>query len=229
MNIGLLRDIEVLEISNNYYNKNKSKIPIESYEGFIRQVIGWRQYVYYLYTIEGHNMIKSNLLNHKNKLNEKWWDNVGITPINFLIEKIKKYAYVHHIERLMFLSNWLLLNQIHPKEVYRIFMEWTIDAYDWVMVPNIFGMGQSSTDIMMTRIYFSSSNYILKMSDFKNDTKWTKIWDSLYYNFIKDHKEKLASNYATAMQVKHYNNKTNSEKNEIELTANNYFKYIKKD
>ena len=229
MNVGLLRDIEVLNISDEYYNKNKNKIPIESYEGFIRQIIGWRQYVYCLYTLEGHKMIKSNLLNHKNKLNEKWWNDVGITPINFLIEKIKKYAYVHHIERLMFLSNWLLLNQIQPQEVYRIFMEWTIDAYDWVMVPNVFGMGQSSTDIMMTRIYFSSSNYILKMSDFKNDTKWTKIWDALYYNFIKDHKEKLASNYATAMQVKHYNNKTNSEKNEIELIANNYFKYIKKD
>jgi deoxyribodipyrimidine photolyase-related protein len=228
MNIGLLRDIEVLEISNNYYNKNKSKIPIESYEGFIRQIIGWRQYVYCLYTLEGHNMEKSNLLNHKNKLNEKWWDNVGITPINFLIEKIKKYAYVHHIERLMFLSNWLLLNQIHPKEVYRIFMEWTIDAYDWVMVPNVFGMGQASSDIMMTRVYFSSSNYILKMSDFKNDeSNWIKTWDALYYNFIKDHKTKLAANYATAMQVKHYNNKTSSEKNEIELLANNYFKFLK--
>lgn len=228
MNIGLLRDIEVLNISNDYYNKNKNKIPIESYEGFIRQIIGWRQYVYCLYTLEGHNMIKSNLLNHINKLNNKWWDNIGITPINFLIDKIKKYAYVHHIERLMFLSNWLLLNQIHPKEVYRIFMEWTIDAYDWVMVPNVFGMGQSATDIMMTRIYFSSSNYILKMSNFKNDeTNWVEKWDALYYNFIKTHKNLLSKNYATAMQVKHYNNKTTIEKNEIETISNNYFKFLK--
>ena len=229
MNIGLLRDCEVLEISNNYYNKNKSKIPIESFEGFIRQIIGWRQYVYSLYILEGDTMFKSNLLNHNNKLNDKWWNDVGVTPINFLIEKIKKYAYVHHIERLMFLSNWLLLNQIHPKEVYRIFMEWTIDAYDWVMVPNVFGMGQYSSDIMMTRVYFSSSNYILKMSNFKNDeTNWIEIWNALYYNFIKDHKKLLASNYATAMQVKHYNNKTVTEKNEIELLSNNYFKFIKK-
>jgi len=228
MNIGLLRDIQVLEISNEYYNKHKDKIPIESYEGFIRQIIGWRQYVYCLYTLEGNNMFNSNLLNHTNKLNDKWWNDVNITPINFLIDKIKKYAYVHHIERLMFLSNWLLLNKIHPKEVYRIFMEWTIDAYDWVMVPNVFGMGQAATDIMMTRIYFSSSNYILKMSNFKNDeTNWVKTWDAVYYNFIKDNKIKLASNYATAMQVKHYTNKTKDEKNEIELIANNYFKFIK--
>jgi len=229
MNIGLLRDIEVLKISNNYYNKNKNTIPIESYEGFIRQIIGWRQYVYCIYSLEGHNMIKSNLLNHTNKLNEKWWTNVEITPINFLINKIIKYAYVHHIERLMFLSNWLLLNQIHPKEVYRIFMEWTIDAYDWDMVQNIFGMGQSASDIMMTRVYFSSSNYILKMSDFKNDeTNWVKTWDMVYYNFIKNNKTQLAANYATSMQVMHYNNKSTSEKNEIELLANNYFKFLKK-
>ena len=107
-------------------------------------------------------------------------------------------------------------------------MEWMIDAYDWVMVPNVFGMGQAASDIMMTRVYFSSSNYILKMSNFKKDTNWIETWDALYYNFIKDHKEKLASNYATAMQVKHYNNKTTSEKNEIELLANNYFKFLRK-
>jgi len=227
MNIGLLRDIEMLEITNNYYNKNKSKIPIESYEGFIRQIIGWRQYTYCLYILEGDTMLKSNLLNHKNKLDNKWWSSVDITPIDFLIDKINKYAYVHHIERLMFLSNWLLLNQIHPKEVYRIFMEWTIDAYEWVMIPNIFGMGQSASDIMMTRVYFSSSNYILKMSNFKNDeSNWVKIWDALYYNFIKTHKNLLSKNYATAIQVKHYNNKTITEKNEIEKIAINYNKNL---
>jgi len=230
MNIGLLRDIEVLEISNNYYLKHEKSIPIASYEGFIRQIIGWRQYVYTLYILEGDKMRKSNLLNHKIKLNDdKWWNDIGITPINFLINKIKDYAYVHHIERLMFLSNWLLLNQIHPNEVYRIFMEWTIDAYDWVMVPNIYGMGQSASDIMMSRLYFSSSNYILKMSNFKNDeTNWVKIWDAVYYSFIKKHKKIIASNYATAMQAKHYDNKTQKEQDEIELISNKYKKqYIK--
>jgi deoxyribodipyrimidine photolyase-related protein len=227
MNIGLLLDKDVVSISYKYYLENKTKIPLESFEGFIRQIIGWRQYAYVLYILEGNKMRKSNLLNHQNKLNDNWWNNVNITPINFLINKIKLYAYVHHIERLMFLSNWLLLNQIHPDEVYRIFMEWTIDAYDWVMVPNIYGMGQSASNIMMTRIYFSSSNYILKMSNFKNDeSNWTKTWDAVYYNFIDKHKKLLASNYATAMQVKHYNNKTDIEKKEIKKIANNYLKSL---
>ena len=229
MNIGLLLDRDVVEISYKYYLDNKKNISLSSFEGFIRQIIGWRQYVYSLYILEGNKMRKSNLLNHKNKINDSWWNDVKITPINFLINKIKKYAYVHHIERLMFLSNWMLLNQIDPKEVYRIFMEWTIDAYDWVMIPNIYGMGQSASDIMMTRIYFSSSNYILKMSDFKNDeTNWVKTWDAVYYNFIDKHKSLLASNYATAMQVKHYTKKTAGEKEEIKKIANNYHDSIQK-
>jgi deoxyribodipyrimidine photolyase-related protein len=227
MNIGLLRDIEVLEISNDYYLKNKSKIPIASYEGFIRQIIGWRQYVYTLYILEGETIKKSNLLDHKNKLNDKWWTSVNMTPVDFLINKIKKYSYVHHIERLMYLSNWLLLNQIKPNEVYRIFMEWTIDAYDWVMVPNVYGMGQSASDLMMTRLYFSSSNYILKMSNFKNDsTNWVETWDAVYYAFIKKHKKIISSNYATARQAKHYDNKTPEQKSKIDSIANNYFKLL---
>jgi len=226
MNIGLLRDTTVVEISYEYYMKNKSTISIESFEGFIRQIIGWRQYVYLLYKLEGDKMRKSNILKHNNRINDNWWNNVNIEPINFLINKIKSVAYVHHIERLMFLSNWLLLNKIHPNDVYKIFMEWTVDAYDWVMVPNIYGMGQSASNIMMTRIYFSSSNYILKMSNFKHGP-WVEIWDAVYYSFIKEHKKLLASNYATAMQVKHYNNKTETEKKNIDIIAKKYIKSIK--
>lgn len=225
MNIGLLLDKDVLEISNNFYLKHKDKIPIASYEGFIRQVIGWRQYVYMLYVLEGEKMRKSNRFNHTNKLGDKMWNPIGIKPIDYLIEKITKYAYVHHIERLMYLSNWMLINQINPNEVYRIFMEWTIDAYDWVMVPNVYGMGQSASDIMMTRVYFSSSNYILKMSNFKKD-EWCKIWDAIYYKFIEKHKNVLGKNYATAMQVKHYNNKTKKEKEEINEIVKD-FKFVK--
>ena len=70
-------------------------------------------------------------------------------------------------------------------QVYRIFMEWTIDAYEWVMVPNVYSMSQyADGGMMMTRPYFSSSNYILSMSDYKKDV-WCAIWDTLYYNFIK--------------------------------------------
>ena len=104
----------------------------------------------------------------------------------------------------MYLSNWFLINQIDPKEFYRIFMEWTIDAYDWVMVPNVYGMGQYNGK-MLTRVYFSSSNYIRKMRNYKGE--WCEIWDVLYYNFINKNIKLLQHNYATSRQVNHWLNK----------------------
>jgi deoxyribodipyrimidine photolyase-related protein len=213
MNIGLLLDDEVVKISNDYYLNHK--VPIESFEGFIRQVIGWRTYIYSIYILDGDTLYKSNLLNHTRKLNNDYWEaNTGIEPIDFLINKVVKYAYLHHIERLMYLGNWFLINKIDSKEVYKIFMEWTIDAYDWVMVPNIYGMSQYASNMMMTKPYFSSSNYILKMSDFKKG-KWCIKWDANYYNFINTHIKLLEKNYGTAIQVKHWKNKSKKEKDDI--------------
>jgi deoxyribodipyrimidine photolyase-related protein len=223
MNLGLITDNDVITISYNYFLKHK--ILLSSFEGFIRQIIGWRNYVYMLYLLEGDKMYQTNDLNHNNKIGDIFWKKTNITPIDFLIEKIKKYAYVHHIERLMFLGNFMCINQIHPKEVYKMFMEWTVDAYDWVMVPNIFGMSQGATDIMMTRLYFSSSNYILKMSNFKNDeTDWINIWNALYYSFINKHKDILSKNYATAMQAKNWSKKSAKEKEELLKIAHEYQK-----
>jgi deoxyribodipyrimidine photolyase-related protein len=88
-------------------------------------------------------------------------------------------------------------------------------------------MGQSASDIMMTRLYFSSSNYILKMSNFKKDN-WTIIWDAVYYNFIDKHKKLLSSNYATAMQVKHYTKKSIKDKEEIKKISHEYIKKLNK-
>lgn len=228
MNIGLITDTDVVKISNEYYQKNKNNIPLNSYEGFIRQVIGWRNYVYSIYIIEGEKLFKMNYLNHKNKLNESWWNaNTGIIVLDDIINNINKYAYAHHIERLMYLGNILLMLMVDPKEVHRIFMEWTIDSYDWVMVPNIMGMSQySDGGMMMTRPYFASSNYISKMSNYKKLKKaiWHKEWDAIYYNFINHHSTLLRKNYATSRMVVHWDNKSNTEKDKIKYLA----KQIKK-
>jgi deoxyribodipyrimidine photolyase-related protein len=225
LNIGIITDKEVLDISYNYYLKHKKTIPIRSIEAFIRQLIGWRNYVYVLYELEGNNMKKNNLLNAKNNIDyEKFWTGTtGLLPVDNAIKKIIKYAYAHHIERLMILGNILLLLQIKPIQVYNIFMEWTIDSYDWVMCANVYGMSQSTTDIMMSRPYFSSSNYIIKMSDYKKDD-WSNIWNTLYYNFINKHINLFKNNYAIAMQVKHWKDKTKSEKDTIIKKAKQYIK-----
>jgi deoxyribodipyrimidine photolyase-related protein len=217
MNIGLLPDFIVVDMVNKYYLTHK-KIPIASYEGFIRQIIGWRNYVYSIYLLEP-TMYNKNFLLNKGKINDNYWlGNTGIEPIDHIIQNIVKYSYAHHIERLMYLGNWFLINGKNPKEVHRIFMEWTIDAYDWVMVPNIMGMSQyADGGKMMTRIYFSSSNYIKTMSNFKinKNIEWCKIWDSIYYHFINKHQNILKKNYATSRQVTHWHNKTSKEKEKI--------------
>jgi deoxyribodipyrimidine photolyase-related protein len=125
----------------------------------------------------------------------------------------------------MYLGNWFLINEIDPKEVYRIFMEWTIDAYDWVMVPNVMGMSQyADGGKMMTRIYFSSSNYINKMSNFKKnkDDEWWKIWDAIYYSFINKHYDVLKNNYATSRQAIYWKNKSDQEKEQLLKIAKIY-------
>ena len=157
-----------------------------------------------------------NYMNHKNKIDESWWlGNTTLPVIDNIIKNINKYAYCHHIERLMYLSNILLLLEKDPKEVHRIFMEWTVDSYDWVMTPNVMGMGQyADGGKMMTRIYFSSSNYILKMSNYKRG-EWSQLWDDLYYNFIHNNYNLLKKNYATSRQVSHWNKKSQKEKDDI--------------
>jgi deoxyribodipyrimidine photolyase-related protein len=103
-------------------------------------------------------------------------------------------------------------------------MEWSIDSYEWVMIPNVMGMSQYASPIMMTRPYFSSSNYINKMSTYKvskTDT-WSEIWDALYYSFINTHENIFKKNYAIARQVKHWNNKTDNEQKELLKIAKDY-------
>ena len=225
MNIGILPDILVVKISNEYYIKHKDSIPIASYEGFIRQIIGWRNYTYSLYLLEP-DMYNKNFLNHKKKIDDKYWlAETNIKPIDDIIKNIVKYSYAHHIERLMYLGNWFLINQVDPKEVHRIFMEWTVDAYDWVMVPNVHGMSQyADGGKMMTRLYFSSSNYIDKMSNYKKkkDEIWWKYWDAIYYSFINKHQDILSKNYATSRQVIHWKKKTEKEKDALLELAKSY-------
>ena len=216
MNIGLLTDTEVIKVTMKYQNK----VPINSFEGFSRQIRGWRNYIYATYLLVGDKMSKSNFFNHTNKLNKEimWTAKTDILPIDNIIQTIVDYSYAHHIERLMYLGNYMLLCMINPKDVYEIFMEWTIDAYEWVMVPNVYGMSQfSDGGIIMNRPYFSSSNYILKMSNYKcgKNDNWCNILDALYYNFINKHEKYLKSNYSTARQVSHWNKKSYSEKKAI--------------
>ena len=137
----------------------------------------------------------------------------GVEPVDNLIRNILKYGYCHHIERLMILGNFMLLCRIHPDEVYKWFMEMFIDSYDWVMVPNVYGMSQfSDGGIFSTKPYISSSNYIKKMSDYKSD-HWCVIWDALFWKFIYDYQSYFRKQYRLAMLTRNLDRMETSKLN----------------
>jgi deoxyribodipyrimidine photolyase-related protein len=154
-----------------------------------------------VYEFEGDSLRKANELKHDRKLPKSFYSGVGIPPVDAVIGRVRKYAYCHHIERLMVLGNFMLLCEFRPKDVYRWFMELFIDAYDWVMVPNVFAMSQyAKGGVVTTKPYVSSSNYIRKMSDFpKGD--WCDVWDSLFWRFIRKHRKRLKKNPRMALLV----------------------------
>ena len=201
LNIGLLTPKQVVDAALAYHEKTPLNLP--SLEGFIRQVIGWREYVRGLYVTQHVPMRTSNGLNQNRMLSSQWWDGTtGIPPLDDVIAKVNSHAYAHHIERLMIVGNLMLLCEIKPEEVYKWFASLFIDAYDWVMVPNVYGMSQfSDLGSMVTKPYISGSNYILTMSHYDKDI-WCDVWDGLYWGFVDRNKELLAKNPRTSMMVK---------------------------
>jgi len=185
LNNGLLIPYKLIEIIKKY----KDKIPLNAYEGFIRQIIGWREYMRYLYLYKYNLLIKSNLHNNHNHLPSSWYN--GTTGNMVLDNEIKKaitYGYAHHIVRLMIFLSYMIMYEIRPEDIYKWFMEVvSIDAYDWVMISNIYSMGYFSS-IGMKRPYLSSSNYLLKMSNYKKDGKWDTEWTNLFRKFVKSRK-----------------------------------------
>lgn len=189
LNSGLLTPEYVVARALEYAKHHKT-ISLNNLEGFIRQIIGWREFVRGVYHCKGHEQKKSNFFSFKRKLPDSFYTaTTGIDPVDDAIKKINKFAYVHHIERLMVLGNFMFLCEINPQEVYRWFMELFIDAYDWVMVPNVFGMSQyADGGLMTTKPYFSSSNYIKNMSNYKKGP-WVDVWDALFWRFIYKHQQ----------------------------------------
>jgi len=188
INIGLIQPIDIIQKIIKY-NKNK-KIPINSMEGFIRQLF-WREYQRYCYLFVNYN--NKNYFKNNKKLNNKWYSGtLGIKPVDDCIIDGFNTGYLHHIQRLMIVGNYMNLYGIHPKEGFKWFMEFSCDSYEWVMHQNVYDMVFFATGgLTMRKPYISSSNYITNMSNYKKNNDWTKIWNILYYKFIKDNKKLL--------------------------------------
>ncbi len=225
LNSGLLKPIEVINQTLKFADKNK--IPLNSLEGFVRQIIGWREFIHGMYLYKGRFSRTQNFFNFTRKIPKSFYDGTtGIAPIDETIKKVLKNAYCHHIERLMILGNFMLLCEFDPDEVYRWFMELFIDAYDWVMVPNIYGMSQfADGGTFATNPYLSGSNYIKKMSDYASGD-WEKIWDGLFWRFVGKQSEFFKKNPRVSVMYYSYQ-KMDEEKKKIHLkNANDFLKIL---
>ena len=201
LNIGLVDPQWVVHQA--LTSAQEQDVPLASLEGFVRQVIGWREYMRATYVLWGSRMRTSNALHHARSLDRGWWEaDVGLAPVDHVLESVAQTGYAHHIERLMVFGNLMCLLRTDPTAVYEWFMEMFVDAYDWVMVPNVYGMSQfAAGEAITTKPYVSGSNYLRKMSDFGSGD-WAADWDGLYWTFVADHREVFEANYRSRMMTR---------------------------
>ncbi|MDX1766388.1 MAG: hypothetical protein R3313_05570 [Candidatus Saccharimonadales bacterium] len=199
MNIGLISPQEAIDRAISAFNDNHA--PINSVEGFLRQIAGWREYIHSLY-MNKPDLMEANYFGFGKQLEDWWysadWQSQKLPPpVHHALKNAHKYGYNHHIERLMVLGNWFLLNEYNPKSVYEWFSSMYVDAYEWVMVPNVQGMSQyADGGFVATKPYISGGNYLQKMGRFWSSLEEAKHseFNKLYWQFLKKHRRKLEDN-----------------------------------
>tara|TARA_Y200000002_G_scaffold196636_1_gene162444 strand:+ start:3993 stop:5489 length:1497 start_codon:yes stop_codon:yes gene_type:complete len=195
LNSGLLDPLLCIKKAEKKYHDSKSDIPINSVEGFIRQILGWREFMKGIYWENMPQYKNLNFWSHKKRLSDSWYHGTtGIPPLDNAINESRNYSYTHHINRLMIISNLMNLSGVNPNEMYKWFMEMYIDSYDWVMVPNVYGMGSyADGGIFSTKPYICGSSYMLRMSNHQKG-EWCDVVDGLYWRFINNNIKFFESN-----------------------------------
>ncbi|MGC8865530.1 MAG: cryptochrome/photolyase family protein [Bacteroidales bacterium] len=221
LNTGLLTPHLVLERAMSYASERE--IPLNDVEGFMRQIIGWREFVAAVYLKEGIAQRTRNFWNFTRPMPQSFYEGrTGLLPFDEAFKRLKKTAYSHHIERLMIFGNLMLLCEIHPDEVYRWFMQHFIDAYDWVMVPNVYGMSQyADGGLLTTKPYISASTYLLRMSDYPGGS-WTEIWDGLFWRFLNKHRNFFVQNPRMGILIKTFDQMPVERQHFLLNRADNY-------
>ncbi len=221
INLGLITPEFIVQKVLNFHKKNKIKL--NSLEGYIRQIIGWREFMRGIYQSYSEEMETKNFFKHSKKMKKSWYDGTtGLPPLDYAIKNAVNYGWSHHIERLMILSNIMNLCELKPKIVYKWFMEMFVDSSDWVMVPNVYGMGLfSDGGIFATKPYICGSSYFMKMMDFRKGD-WCNIMDGLYWRFINKNRSFFLKNPRLSMMVRIFD-KMKSERKKIILAEADKF------
>lgn len=198
LNLGLITPDEVIAKAVEHAEAHGT--PLNSLEGFVRQVVGWREFVRGIYQNFGERQEASNFWDHHRQLTQSWYrGDTGIPPLDDAVRNAWEHGWDHHIARLMIVGNMMNLCEIEPAESHRWFMEMYVDSSDWVMGPNVYGMALfSDGGIFATKPYICGSNYLLKMSDYRRG-EWCDVVDGLYWRFVDKHAAFFSSNPRLSM------------------------------
>ena len=224
LNCGLLEAREVCVAAERAYHKGDA--PLNAVEGFIRQVLGWREYVRGIYWLKMPDYAKTNALNAKRPLPPFFWD--GQTQMNCIsqvVQETRAHAYAHHIQRLMVTGNFALLAGLAPHDVEEWYLSVYADAYDWVELPNVHGMVMFADDgLLASKPYAASGAYINRMSDYCGHCRYKVAqksgpdacpFNSLYWYFLIENEGKLARNPRMAMPYRNLKNMDAARRKEI--------------
>ncbi len=237
MNVKMISPQEVIERAIAEWNHRPEEIEYNQLEGFVRQIIGWREYMRGIYWNKMPEYATMNFFQHNNKLPDWYW--TGNTKMNCLKDAIQqslKYAYAHHIQRLMITGNFALLAGIHPDEVDAWYLGIYIDAFEWVEITNTRGMSQfADGGIVGTKPYVSSAAYIDKMSHYCGSCYYKKAiktgekacpFNSLYWNFYDKNEDKLSKNPRIGMMYNVWRRMKPDDKTALLEQADFYLKNI---
>ena len=233
LNLGLLEPIEVIDaVETAYYQQ---ELPLNSVEGFIRQVMGWREYMHGIYHLQDENYSQNNWFDHHQPLPEFFWNaaKANMNCLHQTLTQVEDTAYGHHIQRLMILSNFALVAGISPQEIENWFHSAFIDAYDWVMQTNVIGMGQfADGGVLASKPYAASANYISKMSDYCSNCQYNKgdrlgdkacPFNFFYWDFLIRHQEKLRSLGRMNLVLSHLQRISTTESEQISSLASKWW------
>lgn len=232
INLKLLHPMEVVQAAQHAYRQGQA--PLNAVEGFIRQILGWREYVRGIYWLQREQWTQFNALNNHRDLPEIYWH--GETRMNCMrqsLQQVLDYGYGHHIQRLMVTGLYALLAEVEPQQIEAWYLAMYVDAVAWVEVPNTLGMSQfADGGILASKPYIASGSYINRMSNYcsgcafkPKEASGEKAcpFTALYWHFIYRHQSWLAEHPRLAMQVKHWHNKSESEQQAILQKAEQIF------
>lgn len=228
LNLKLLDPRECVNAAIVAYKKGAA--PLQSVEAFIRQIIGWREFIRGVYYLEGPRYESLNALNHTNDLPHWYWTgNVEMRCLRECVGSVVKHGFAHHIPRLMVMGNFALLAGVHPKQVSDWFLGMFVDGVDWVTLPNALGMSQyGDGGIVGTKPYICGGSYIKKMSNFCSGCKYDPSmrtgeracpFTTLYWDFLMRHRPTLAKNQRISKVLGNIDRFSEEERVEIRITA----------